>query len=136
MVLPERDLNLDSRDFVDFDGSSNGVSTDFTERDATDLSLFDEFSERIDCVFDGGPVVNASALVEIKLFVACKNLQAIIHCPPNALWRPIGGPIWAQSTLDTQNHPLCIFGILGEVMTEQMKRVGIWSTIVFSTTVS
>lgn len=73
MVFPERDFDLDGRDFVDLDRPSDGVGVDFTKRDAADFTLLDEFRERLDRVFDGCLLVDSGTLVQIQLLVACKD---------------------------------------------------------------
>lgn len=97
MVFPKRDLDFDSGDFVDFDGSSDRVGANFTEGDATNLTLFDKFSKCIDSIFDWCLRIDSRALVKIKLFVSRKNLEAIIHCPPNSFRGAIRSSIGAQA---------------------------------------
>lgn len=116
MVFPQRDLDLDSRDFVDLGGSPDRARADFTERDAADFTLLDELGECFDRVFDRGVWINPRALVQIEFLVAGENPEAIVHRSSYSLGRTIGRPIGAESAFDAQDHLVCVSGIFGEVV--------------------
>lgn len=70
------------------------------------------------------------AFENVKLLLAIKQTQTLVHATTDILFRAIRGKLaLLQATLDTENDLVCILGVLGEVLVEQVQRVVICSAV-------
>lgn len=110
--------------------SSHRLSVDLTESDALNLSLLHELSQDAHGLFDRSVWVLSGAFEDIDALLSVQDSQTLVYASSDVLLRAIWYQGTAlQTTLDAQNHFVCVFGILGEVSVEKMQRVALGSTV-------
>ena len=110
--------------------TANCLSVHLTEAVGSDLACLDQFYERLDASLNGHFRVDTRGLEEINGLNSIEYSQTFIYGRPEVfwtgLWRPCGAII---SPLDAEHDARGILRVLGKVVLEELKRVGVWRTV-------
>jgi hypothetical protein len=102
------------------------LRTDLAQTDAAELSCLDILGDEADGVFNGHIEIDARAFEEVEKLLAVQQAQCLIDAPLYVLLAATDPHLPRHhAALDGKDHFVSIFGILGEVLVEQMSRVAL-----------
>ena len=119
---------------MNFDRTPYRIGADFAQRDATNFALSYEFGEGVHCALDRGVRVNSSTLEEVEFLRASENLDAVLDARTYTLRTSVRQTV-DVGAFDAEHNLVCVFGVLGEIVVKQMKRVSIGRTVDFAPTI-
>ena len=103
----------------------------FAETDATNLAGLDVFCNGSDTLFDRHLRVYASTFEDVDEYLALKKIKAVVDTLLDALSTTIW-TCFTESALNAKDDLICVFGMLGEVVAEELKGVGCGWAVEFS----
>ena len=123
-------LDLDSRDGMYCMGLADGVCADLTQADAANLAILDQFSQGLDRGLDGNVGVAPRTFEEIDCLSASQHFDRPLDGRANTFWGAVGPRLHVVGAFDAEHDLAGIFGILFEVVFDQMQRVCLGRAVV------
>jgi hypothetical protein len=110
--------------------SADCLGINLAQSNSSNLALLDILCEYLDGLLNGESRVLSRTFENIKFLLAIEQTQTFVHATTDVLFRAIRGKLaLLQATFDTKNDLVCVPGVLGEVLVEEMQRVVLRSAI-------
>lgn len=106
--------------------SSDGLSINLAQTDSLDLPFLDQLGQDGHRLLNRGVRVLSGALEDIDALLPVQDSQTLVHAAADvgfrSIWREFAT---LQTSLDAQDHLICLLRVLGEVAVEQVRGVAL-----------
>ena len=126
----QTELNLHRRNRMDRMRLADRSGADLAQTDSTDLAFLDKLRKSLNGGFDGNAGVDTREFEDVNGFDTIEDFDRVIDGRTDTFWASVGTVLHVKSTLDAEADFVGVFGVLLEVVLDEVEGVSIGGAVV------